>query len=187
MGQIEAVITDFDGTLVDTFIANFNAYLESFKHFGYKLTKEQYRKCYGLRFDAFCDKMNIKEEDRKLLKEYKKEVYPKYFKYIELNNSLMTFIKYLKSIGIKTCIASTASKENLYNVLNHFKITDVFDVILCGEDVKFGKPDPYVYFEALKRLKVNSDNAIVFEDSDVGCIASYDAGINYIKITNGNS
>lgn len=187
MGQIKAVITDFDGTLVDTFMANFLAYLETFKHFGYTLTKEQYKKCYGLRFDGLCDEMGIKEEDRKPMKEYKKEVYPKYFNNIELNNSLMVFIRYLKSIGLKTCIASTASKENLYNVINHFKIKDDFDLILTGEDVKFGKPDPYVYYEALIRLKVNSDEAIVFEDSDIGCLASKRAGINYIKIQNGDS
>lgn len=187
MGQIKAIITDFDGTLVDTFIANFNAYLETFKHFGYKLTKEQYRKCYGLRFDGFCDEMNIKEEDRKPMKEYKKEVYPKYFKYIELNNALLYFIRYMKAIGIKTCIASTASKENLYNVIEFFKIKNNFDLILTGEDVKFGKPDPYVYNEALIRLNIDSDEALVFEDSNVGCESANKAGINYIKITNGNS
>ena len=99
----------------------------------------------------------------------------------------MVFIKYLKSIGLKTCVASTASKENLYNVINHFKIKDVFDVILTGEDVKFGKPDPCVYYEALIKLGIYSDEAIVFEDSNIGCLASKRARINYVKIQNGNS
>ena len=72
MGRIKAIITDFDGTLVDTFMANFLAYHEVFKNYGYLLTKEQYKACYGLRFDAFCDKMNIPHDIRNSMKELKK-------------------------------------------------------------------------------------------------------------------
>ena len=79
-------------------------------------------------------------------------------------------------------ISSTASKENLYYVLNHFGIKHFFDIIITGEDVKFGKPNPEVYLKALEKLNIKNDQAIVFEDSDVGCLAAYDAGINYIKI-----
>ena len=44
MGRIKAIITDFDGTLVDTFMANFLAYHEVFKNYGYLLTKVK-KKC----------------------------------------------------------------------------------------------------------------------------------------------
>jgi HAD superfamily hydrolase (TIGR01509 family) len=182
MGRIEAIITDFDGTLVDTFKANYYAYKEAFIQCGYELTEEQYKECYGLRYDALCDKMNIKEEHRSLIKELKKKIYPSKFKYLYLNENLINFIIYSKNLRIKTCIASTASKENLYNVLNHFRIKQYFDVIITGEDVKFGKPNPEVYIKALEKLNIKNDQAIVFEDSEVGCLAAYDAGINYIKI-----
>ena len=67
-------------------------------------------------------------------------------------------------------------------MLNHFCIAQYFDVIITGEDVKFGKPNPEVYLKALEKLNIKNDQAIVFEDSEVGCLAAYDAGINYIKI-----
>ena len=38
--MIKAVITDFDGTLVDTFIANFRAYQQAFCECGLVLTAE---------------------------------------------------------------------------------------------------------------------------------------------------
>ena len=41
MGRIKAIITDFDGTLVDTFMANFLAYHEVFKNYGYLLTSKK--------------------------------------------------------------------------------------------------------------------------------------------------
>lgn len=182
MGRIDAVITDFDGTLVNTFMANYFAYKIVFKNHGINLTQEQYKECFGLRFDGLCDKLNVPKEIRNDIKKEKKESYPKFFSWLELNESLMKFIAYSKAIGIKTCIASTASKENLYNVLNHFGIKEYFDVIITGEDVKFGKPHSEVYDKALELLKVNKDEAIVFEDSDTGCLAAYNAGINYIDV-----
>ena len=47
MGRIKAIITDFDGTLVNTFKANYYAYKEAFIQYGYELTEEQYKECYG--------------------------------------------------------------------------------------------------------------------------------------------
>jgi beta-phosphoglucomutase-like phosphatase (HAD superfamily) len=183
MGRIKAIITDFDGTLVNTFHANFYAYHEVFKQYGYELTRDQYKECYGLRYDAFCDKMNIKQEDRKPIKELKKKIYPDFFDYLTINQNLLTFIRASHILyGIKTCIASTATKENLYNVLKYFNIEDAFDVIITGENVSKGKPDPEVYLKAMNVLECKPDEAIVFEDSDVGCKAAENAGLNYIKV-----
>ena len=185
MGQIKAIITDFDGTLVNTFLANLLAYKEAFKKFGYELTKTQYKQCYGLRYDDFCDKMKIKQEDRKPIKNFKKKIYPSFFRHTTLNVNLFDFICHLKkSCGIKTCIASTATKENLYGLLKYFNIEKYFDIIITGENVAHGKPNPEVYNKALTLLDCEPDEALVFEDSDIGCEAAEGAEINYIKILN---
>jgi len=183
MGRIKAIITDFDGTLVNTFNANFYAYHEAFKQYGYELTRDQYKECYGLRYDAFCDKMDIKQDDRKPIKELKKKIYPDFFDYLTINQNLLTFIRASHILyGVKTCIASTATKENLYNVLKYFEIEDAFDIIITGENVSKGKPNPEVYLKAMNVLECEPDEAIVFEDSVVGCEAAENAGLNYIKV-----
>ena len=41
--EIKLLITDFDGTLVNTFQANYHAYHEAFGQCGMTLTEEQYR------------------------------------------------------------------------------------------------------------------------------------------------
>lgn len=182
MGRIRAIITDFDGTLVNTFDANYFAYYSACKQYGYNLTKEQYKKWYGLRYDDLCKKIGISNEHKSAIKELKKNIYPSFFEYLVLNKDLLDFIKASKNNGIKTCIASTASKENLYNVLRYFNIEEYFDIIITGENVSKGKPNPEVYIKALVLLDCEPDEAIVFEDSDVGCEAAENAELNYIKI-----
>lgn len=184
MGRIKAVITDFDGTLVDTFMSNYLAYKNACKQYGYELTENQYKEWYGLRYDDLCNKIGILIDHRQVIKDLKKNIYTSYFDYLKLNKNLLNFIMMCHNYGIKTCIASTASRENLYNVLRYFNIEEYFDIIITGENVYNGKPNPEVYNKALVLLDCESDEALVFEDSNVGCEASENAEINYIKILN---
>ena len=87
-----------------------------------------------------------------------------------------------KKLGIKICIASTASKNNIYDILDYFEMKDLFDYIITGEDVKEGKPNPEVYLKALELSDCKADEAIVYEDSEVGFQAAENANINYIKV-----
>ena len=117
--MIRAIITDFDGTLVDTFEANLRAYQKSFSECGIKLTEEKYRDCFGLRFDAFMSRMAVFDEQKACrIKELKKEFYPQYFEYLVPNKTLIGLIDSFHRLGGKTAIASTACKENLMNAIH---------------------------------------------------------------------
>jgi beta-phosphoglucomutase-like phosphatase (HAD superfamily) len=141
--MIKAVITDFDGTLVDTFLANCCAYCRAFAECGLYLSASTYKKCFGLRFDEFMETVGVTDsETKKKIKELKKAAYPNYFHMLKLNTVLYNTLKCMKESGIKIAIASTATRENLINVLNHLGISDIFDLIFTGENVKHGKPDP---------------------------------------------
>lgn len=181
--MIKAIITDFDGTLVNTFQANFCAYQEAFEKVGLTLTEEQYRECYGLRFDGFMDKMGIVDtEARKLIRTYKGECYPRHFGLLRVNQPLLDFIRMFRRCGGKTAVASTARGKNLINALSHIGATEDFDLILAGEDVKEGKPSPEIYNTVMTRLEVTPDETLVFEDSPVGLQSAEAAGARYIKI-----
>lgn len=182
---VKLLITDFDGTLVNTFTANYRAYKKALGEFGINLTREKYRECFGFRFDRFMDTMGIEDEEvRKKIKDKKAEYYPLFFKDLILNAPLMNFIKAFHYSGGMTAIASTARKINLMNVLSYFGVEDSFDLILAGEEVSRGKPDPEIYLSAMQRCGVTPAESLVFEDSPVGIEAAERAGINYIKITN---
>lgn len=183
MNKIKLLISDFDGTLVDTFQANLAAYQEAFKECGNNLTDEQYRECFGYRFDKFMDYIGIYDiETRKRIKEIKGEVYPKHFNLLKVNNSLLEFIKSFKASGGKTVVASTARKKNLMNALNYIGAADCFDLILAGEDVINGKPNPEIYLNVLSFFNMKPEEALIFEDSEIGMEAAKRAGISFIEV-----
>ena len=171
--MIKAIITDFDGTLVDTFEANLRAYQEAFANVGLSLSTDRYKECFGYRFDRFMQAMNISDElIIKQIKESKKDFYPKHFNHLKPNHSLINLISTFHKMGGKTAIASTARKENLMNVVNYLGIVEHFDLIYTGTDVKCGKPSPEIYIKTMETLGVIPEETLIFEDSQVGIEAA---------------
>ena len=182
--MMKAIITDFDGTLVDTFEANLRAYQDAFHQVGLTLTVKKYRECFGYRFDRFMTAMSVSDEIiATKIKESKKDAYPKYFTHLRPNYCLIELISTFHLMGGKTAIASTARKENLMNAVNHLGIVDHFDMIYAGVDVKQGKPSPEIYLKAMEALGVTPDEVMIFEDSPVGFQAAEASGAKYIPVT----
>ena len=182
--MIKAIITDFDGTLVDTFEANLRAYQKAFNEIGITLTAEKYRECFGYRFDRFMIAMGITDENvATRIKELKKQYYPEFFEFLRPNTALIQLISSFKTMGGKTAIASTARKENLMNAVNHLDIAPHFDLIFAGIDVKQGKPNPEIYQKTMDALGVNPQEVLIFEDSQVGIEAAKGSGANYMIVS----
>lgn len=180
---IKLLITDFDGTLVDTFEANYRAYKQALDNVGLDLSRERYRECFGFRFDRFMEVLGITDESLKSkIREHKADYYPDYFGCLIVNRPLLDFIRAFRRGGGYTAIASTARNKNLMNALRHIGADNDFDMILAGESVSKGKPDPEIYQTVLTKFDITPNDALVFEDSEVGFKAAEAAGIKYISI-----
>ena len=118
--EIELLISDFDGTLVDTFSANYMAYQKAFAEQGLCLSESQYRACFGFRFDEFMKEVGVVDVNiSSRIRELKSVYYPFFFDYLNVNKPLLHFIEMFHVAGGKTAIASTARKKNLINALAH--------------------------------------------------------------------
>lgn len=182
--MIKAVITDFDGTLVDTFKANFYAYQDAFHKVGLKLTEEQYRACFGFRFEKFMQTVGVTDSNQmQQIKELKLNSYPTYFEHLRPNTALICLLQSMRENGCKIAIASTARMENLMNVINHLELQGKFDLIYSGKDVKQGKPSPEIYLKTMEELGVNPSETLIFEDSEVGIEAAKSSGAHFMVVS----
>lgn len=181
--EIKLLITDFDGTLVDTRRANYKAYKKALGETGLQLTPEMYCACFGLRLEEFMARLGINDVDEiKRIRERKCLYYPDYFRELRLNHSLLKFIRFFHRDGKPVTIATTAYRKNVMNILEYFGIAGEFDFIITGEDVKCGKPDPECYLNVMSYYGISGENTLIFEDSEVGIQAARDSGANYVVI-----
>ncbi|HOP32339.1 MAG TPA: HAD family hydrolase [Candidatus Hydrothermia bacterium] len=70
-----------------------------------------------------------------------------------------------KSMGFRLAIISNIDNEIIEPVLRRLGILGIFDVIVTSEEMGFGKPNPEIFKEALKRLNVKPDEVIFIGDS----------------------
>ena len=182
--MIKAIITDFDGTLVDTFEANLRAYQKAYQSVGLDITAEKYRECFGFRFERLMSATGVFDENKaRVIKEAKKQYYPRFFQYLTPNKALIELINSFHAMKGKTAIASTARKENLMNVVNYLNLAPLFDLIYAGVDVRQGKPSPEIYLKTMEALGVQPEEVLIFEDSPVGIDAARASGAHVLVVT----
>ena len=185
--MIKAIITDFDGTLVDTFEANLRAYQKAFQSVGKDITADRYRELFGFRFERLMSATGISDRaEIETIREMKRQMYPSFFQYLRLNEALLDLLKGFRELGGKTALASTARRENLMNVVDYLGIEDCFDLIYTGEDVREGKPSPEIYLKAMDNLGVQAKDTLIFEDSQVGIAAAKYSGAKYMVVSPDN-
>lgn len=76
----------------------------------------------------------------------------------------------LRKLGYKLAIGS--SSRNAKKILTKLGITDLFDVIVDGNDIINSKPDPEVFLKAAERLGLDPIECVVIEDAESGIEAS---------------
>ncbi|OGD95032.1 hypothetical protein A3B52_03240, partial [Candidatus Curtissbacteria bacterium RIFCSPLOWO2_01_FULL_41_28] len=97
---------------------------------------------------------------------------------------LLQSLKLFKKNKFKIALASSGTKKYINVVLAKFKIADYFDVIVSGDDIKRGKPDPEIFSVAVKKLGLKPEETLVLEDATNGIEAAKSAGCKCIAVIN---
>lgn len=90
------------------------------------------------------------------------------------------FINNAKNQGIKVAIGSSSKNTKL--ILSQTGITELFDAIADGNDVKNSKPAPDVFLKAAEKLGIAPSDCMVVEDADAGVEAALDAGMDVLAV-----
>ncbi len=98
---------------------------------------------------------------------------------LKSSEQMLTF---LKEYGIKIGVASSTKEALVRQQLLEGGLFDYFDVILGGDHVKNGKPDPEIYLKTCAALDVNPAETFAIEDSFNGIHSAHSAGINVIMV-----
>lgn len=179
-----AAVTDFDGTLVDTRAANAEAYGRAFAAHGRSFDRQRYDELFGLRYAELMAELapDADADEQRSIAAAKADEYRGLHGMMRLNRDLVEQLRGMRVDGVRTGLASTARRLNVAPVLETFGIADLFDVLIFGEDVRRGKPDPECYERAVAALGVASDQTLVFEDSEAGIAAASAAGCRVVEV-----
>ena len=101
---------------------------------------------------------------------------------VSFKSGAKELLDFLKKNGIKIGLASGTSRGSVMHHLNEVGVADFFDAIVCGTEVKKGKPEPDIFLQTASLLGVKPQDCFVFEDSANGIKAGHSAGMKCIGI-----
>ena len=188
--EVKAVIWDMDGVIADTGSYHLKGWQIVLQKTGKHYTEEEYRRNTGRRSDSILrdilGEKATQEEIAKITQE-KEEIFKQLISQnIRSYPGVIKLITSLKEHGFKMAIASSAPMGSIQLITRSLKIHNYFDIILSGWDLTKSKPDPEIFLQAVEKLGVKAENAIVIEDAIAGVTASKRAGIRCIAVTNTN-
>lgn len=186
MYNFAAALFDMDGLIFDTEKKLKQCWQQAANRQGLNLTDDDYQTFVGTK-DSECEifiqrlfgeKVNMAQyiQDRDQLYSQIKTTPP------ELMSGFKALFTQLQHRNIPCALVTSSSRQD---VEFNFSTTDYlkkFTVIVTGDDVKKGKPDPECYQLACQQLGVLPAHGIVFEDSNQGMKSAHLAGCQAIMI-----
>tara|TARA_B100000242_G_scaffold45955_1_gene27297 strand:+ start:1325 stop:1969 length:645 start_codon:yes stop_codon:yes gene_type:complete len=187
----KGIIFDLDGTIVDSLPYHYKAWKIFFKENKVENFSERLKDYKGggtldLLTAVYGDKYSRKE--LKIMTDDKEIIFREIYK----NNvvpimGFMDMFELIKSKKILVGIASNAIRKNVKMILSELKIYEKFDSIICGDEVKRGKPDPEMFDETIDRFNLKKEECLIFEDSVEGVSAAVNSRVDVVGITSSTS
>lgn len=184
--NIEAVIFDLDGTLVDSmgmWHEIDKAYLGKFE---IPLPIDLQKEIEGLSFSEtaqyFKNTFAIPDTVEKIQKDWNEMAWDQYCNQVPLKNGVMEFLEYLKENNIKVGIATSNSRELVTAILQSHGIQPYFSCIMTSNEVPKGKPAPDIYLKVAENFQVPPEKCLVFEDIVNGIQAGLSAGMRVCAV-----
>jgi beta-phosphoglucomutase-like phosphatase (HAD superfamily) len=184
-GNFAALIFDCDGTLVDTAPAHLRAVQKALEPLHLTMEPDWYYARGGLTPKALWDDYESSLDGITLARESLTERYNAAF---HLGLDELQEITVIAEIArewrgrVPMAVASNGRRRNVEASLSATKLLPLFDFVVTAEEVEHGKPEPDVFLEAARRMKVLPAGCIVFEDSNEGLEAARRAGMRSIDI-----
>lgn len=178
--DIDGVIFDMDGVLIDSEPLWKIALEEVFQRVGCNLTKKDFQKTVGMRIDeVIAYWYSVCPWEGKSQKAVEQEIIERMVELISENAQPLTGVveslEFFKSKGKKIGLATSSYQKLLEVVLTSLKIETYFDYTYSAEHEKYGKPHPSVYLHVAEKLQLNPRKCLVIEDSLTGVIAGKSA------------
>lgn len=187
--MIQAIIFDFDGTILETEVPDYRSWQEVYTEHGGVLDMETWLQCVGGGVDVFDPYAYLEGQiganiDREVIRARRK---PRYLELVAgqgLRPGVKALLASAVESGVKLAVASSSNRSWVEGHLVEREIRHHFGAVCTSDDVAKVKPDPALYRLAAERLGVDPKQAVAVEDSRNGMLSAKRAGLRCVVVPN---
>jgi HAD superfamily hydrolase (TIGR01509 family) len=187
LDKFEAVIFDMDGLLLDTEQIALQAFREACRQFDFEPSLDVYMRCVGtnpartkvILTQGYGPGFPFEKISPVWSENYRKAIndFP-----VPAKKGARDFLEFVRREKKKMALATSTAHQTAQAKLQRTGLLSFFEVIVGGDQVTNGKPDPETFLKAAGLLGVAADRCLVLEDSDNGVLAAHNAGMVVIQI-----
>ena len=188
MKQIKAIVFDFDGLILDTETADYEAWQAIYRAHGFNLPLSTWLPLVGNVTHNFDIDLRIAELigrplDRAELRKRQREIYLEMLEGVGPMPGVEEYLCAAERLGIRIGVASGSRRSWVVERLEQIGLIDRFETIVCRDDVGGkAKPQPAAYLAAVENLGTTVGQAFALEDSLTGVAAAKNAGLYCIAV-----
>ena len=181
-----AAIFDMDGLMLDTEKPALGLWARAGKSMGIEISAEMVISTLGIDDDGmrpiFLNKFGYDFPYDALLEKLEELVFEEFSEGIAHKKGLSTMLDHLSTLCIPMAVATSTNREKAAWKLRQAGVYDRFGIIVCGDEIKNGKPAPDIFLLAAERLGFGPSQCVGFEDSAAGLKALHAAKIRSVFI-----
>jgi 16S rRNA pseudouridine516 synthase len=185
-GSLRAVIFDLDGVLADSEPWWNQIDAKLLRHYGADYHGEYHREVlgvsYGLAIDFYKKAFGISAPTEELMRR-RGEIAQEFFAdRVGLFPNAKPVLEKLRGMHLRLALATSSVGASARPFLDRHQITKLFEVIVTGDEIERGKPDPDIYLHTSEKLGVPNHQCLVIEDSLSGITAGKAANMRVAAI-----
>ncbi len=186
MKNINTVIFDMDGVIVDGMPYHIKSWKEALSTIDLSASDLDIYLMEGMTgretMEIFVKKSNVSISDEtadKVIK-LKRQIFNEIFT-VTLMKGIENLLLELKDRRYKLALVTGTRLEVVKNVLQ-MGLENIFKVIITGEMVNKGKPNPEPYLKAVDELNVKKEDCVVIENAPAGITSAKGAGLTCFAV-----
>ncbi|HLR75442.1 MAG TPA: pyrophosphatase PpaX [Virgibacillus sp.] len=176
MKDIQTVLFDLDGTLIDTNELIKKSFRYTFEQYQLSFTDEEISKFNGPPLRETFKKYNPDQVDE-MIETYREHNLLHHKDYVQLFPHVIETLEQLKGKQIKLGIVTSKMKDSALVGIELTGLTPFFETIVTWDDVVHAKPHPEPVLKALHALKGNAKSALMIGDNYHDIVSGQRAGV----------
>lgn len=184
MTNIQGLIFDFDGTLVDTMPLHWQAWQIITRHYQLDLPEDRFYSLGGVPSRDIL-RMLAREQGKSFdplaVAHEKEEAYLQIMTQARPIQVVMDIVH--ANLGrLPLAVATGGSRRVIAKVLDHLRLAPYFKAVVTSDDVMRQKPAPDIFLEAARRIGIEPRHCRAYEDTELGLQAIRAAGMEAVDV-----
>jgi HAD superfamily hydrolase (TIGR01509 family) len=179
VGAIDALLFDWDGTLIDSRAALLAAWHESTEAVvgrRFPATAAEEREVFTLPGSEIWPRLTENPSQLEALVDRFQQAYERTGELVQAVPGMAAALAELREAHIAIAVVTSKARRRYILDARRTSLEDLIDVAVCAEDAAATKPDPQPVFTALELLGTPAANALMIGDTAVDVAAGLRAG-----------